>query len=367
MTTSNTGARLPLASDNHAGAHPEVLAALAAANEGPARSYGADAHTARFQEVVRSHFGEAAEAFPVFNGTGANVVALQSMQPPWGAVLCSSVAHINTDECAAPERVAGLKLVPAAVPGGKLTPASIAELAQHFGNEHHAQPSVVSVTQSTELGTLYSVPELRAICDTAHALGLRVHMDGARLANAAASLGLPLRALTTDVGVDVLCLGGTKNGLLLGEAIVVLDPSTSDGLPYIRKFNMQLASKMRFISAQLVALFQDDLWLTSAGRANERAALLRRLVDDIPGVVVTQPTQANAVFACVPPGVEARLREVADFQTWNPVTGELRWMCSHDTTEDTVRAFASALRRIIAEVAGTASGAREPVTEGRLA
>lgn len=364
MTTVNARTRLALASDNHAGAHPEVLAALVAANEGPARSYGADAHTARLQEVIRTHFGQTAEAYPVFNGTGANVVALQSMQPPWGAVLCSSVAHINTDECAAPERVAGLKLVPAVAPGGKLTPAAIVELAQHFGNEHHAQPSVVSITQSTELGTRYTAHEIRAICDTAHGLGLRVHVDGARLANAAASLGLPLKALTTDVGVDVLCLGGTKNGLLFGEAIVVLNPSSSDGLSYIRKFNMQLASKMRFISAQLVALFEGDLWLTSACRANDRATLLRQLVDDIPDVVVTQPTQANAVFACVPPGAEAKLREVADFQTWNPVTGELRWMCSHDTTEETVLAFAAALRQIIAEDGGAAAIAPKPVPEG---
>jgi threonine aldolase len=367
MTTMNAGTRLALASDNHAGAHPEVLAALVAANEGPARSYGADAHTARLQEVVRGHFGPDAEAFPVFNGTGANVVALQSMQRPWGAVLCSSVAHINTDEGAAPERVAGLKLVAAQVPDGKLTPGAVVELAQHFGNEHHAQPSVVSITQSTELGTVYSPTEIAALCATAHGLGLRVHMDGARLANAAASLGVPLRALTTDVGVDVLCLGGTKNGLLLGEAIVVLEPSASEGLHYIRKFNMQLASKMRYISAQLVALFEGDLWRTSAGRANDRAALLRRLVDDIPGVLVTQPTQANAVFACVPTGVEDRLREVADFQTWNPVTGELRWMCSHDTTEDTVRAFAAALRQTISEVDPAATITRQPVTGGRPA
>jgi threonine aldolase len=214
---------------------------------------------------------------------------------------------------------------------------------------------------------VYTAEEVRAICETAHGMGLRVHMDGARLANAAASLGLPLRALTTDVGVDVLCLGGTKNGMLLGEAIVVLEPSASDGLPYIRKFNMQLASKMRFISAQLVALFEGDLWLTSAGRANDRATLLRRLLDDIPGVVVTQPTQANAVFACVPPGVEARLRQVADFQTWNPVTGELRWMCSHDTTEDTVRAFASALREMVADEGTGAAVGRKPAREERSA
>jgi threonine aldolase len=338
-----------LASDNWAGAHPEVLDALVAANRGEEGSYGNDSHTLRLQDVMRAHFGDAASAFPVFNGTGANVVALQSMQPSWGGVICAHTAHINTDECAAPERVAGIKMLPATTADGKLTPAHVRELAQNFGNEHHAQPSVVSITQSTELGTVYTPDEIGAICELTHSLGMAVHLDGARLANAAATLNVPLRAMTTDVGVDVISLGGTKNGLLFGEAVVVLDPQRCTGLNYVRKYTMQLASKMRYISAQLNALFEGDLWLRSARIANARATLLRELVDQIPGVLVTQRTQANGVFAIVPPTVVERLREVASFQTWNPFTGEVRWMCSHDTDEATVRAFADALRDLMAD------------------
>jgi threonine aldolase len=336
-----------LASDNWAAAHPEVLDALIAANQGEEGSYGTDSYTARLQQVIRSHFGAAAEAFPVFNGTGANVVALRSMQPSWGGVICAQTAHVNTDECAAPERVAGIKMLPAPTHDGKLTTDHVRELAQNFGNEHHAQPSVVSITQSTELGTLYTPDEIAAICELSHDLGMAVHLDGARLANAAAALDVSLRAMTTDVGVDAVSLGGTKNGLLFGEAIVVLDPRRCTGLKYIRKYTMQLASKMRYISAQLIALYEGDLWLRSARHANQRAALLRELVDQIPGVHVTQPTQANAVFAIVPPAVAERLRQVASFQTWNPATGEVRWMCSHGTDESTVRAFAAALRDLM--------------------
>jgi threonine aldolase len=320
-----------------------VLDALIAANSGEEMSYGRDRYTARLQQIIKSHFGESAEAFPVFNGTGANVVALQSMQPSWGGVICAHTAHINTDECGAPERVAGLKMLPAYTDDGKLTCTHISDLAHNFGNVHHAQPSVVSITQSTELGTLYTPDEIAEISALAHSHGMPVHLDGARLANAAAALGLPLRALTTDVGVDVISLGGTKSGLLFGELVVVLDPARSAGIDYIRKYTMQLASKMRFISAQFIALFENELWLDGALHANAQAALLRKLVEDIPGLVITQPTQANAVFAILPRGIEDELRRVADFQTWNPATGEVRWMCSHETSDTTVYGFAKAL------------------------
>ncbi|MGH3639141.1 MAG: threonine aldolase family protein [Mycobacterium sp.] len=336
-----------LASDNWAGAHPEVLEALMAANRGEEASYGGDRYTTRLQDVIKSHFGSAATAFPVFNGTGANVVALQSMQPSWGGVICAQSAHINTDECGAPERVAGLKLLAAQTRDGKLTPADVRELAQNFGNEHHAQPSVVSITQSTELGTVYTPTEIAEISTMAHGLGMSVHLDGARLANAAAALGTSLSALTTDVGVDVISLGGTKNGMLFGEAVVVLNPERCAGVNYIRKYTMQLASKMRYISAQFIALLEDDLWLRSARHANQQAALLRNLVEDIPGVNVTQPTQANAVFAIVPTEVEKKLRQIASYQTWNPATGEVRWMCSHETDDDTVHGFVDALKAIM--------------------
>lgn len=347
MTSTPTTTRYALASDNYAGAHPEVLQALIEANHGAEPSYGGDRYTARLQGVIRDRFGARATAYPVFNGTGANVVALQAMLPLWGAVICSHVAHINTDEGGAPERVAGLKLVPVPTEHGKLTIDAVREHARDFGNEHHAVPSVVSLTQSTEMGTVYTVEETAAICDLAHSLGLLVHVDGARLANAAASLGVSLRALTTDCGVDVVSLGGTKNGLLFGEAVVVLEPSACAGLEYIRKFTMQLASKMRFISAQLVALYEADLWFRSAEVANASAARLRQRVEGLPGIRLTEPTEANAVFATMPPLAVAELRQVATFQDWNLSTGEVRWMCSYDTTPEIIDGFAGEVRRVL--------------------
>ncbi|TAJ48431.1 MAG: low specificity L-threonine aldolase [Herbiconiux sp.] len=336
------------ASDNYAGAHPEVLEAIARANGGHQIAYGEDVYTAELQKVVRRHFGPDAEAFPVFNGTGANVVSLQSMLPRWGAVVCSTTAHIHTDENAAPERVAGLKLLTVPTPDGKLTPELIDVEAWGWGDEHRAQPLAVSITQTTELGTAYSVEEVAAIADHVHSLGMTLHMDGSRISNAGASLGVPLRAFTTDAGVDVLSLGGTKNGLLYGEAVVVLNPAAATGIHFLRKLDMQLSSKMRFVSAQLIALYGGDLWLQSASHANAMATRLRAAVVDLPGVTLTQPTQSNAVFAIVPPGVADRLRESFRFYDWNPATGEVRWMCAFDTTPDDIDAFAAALRRELA-------------------
>lgn len=331
------------ASDNAAGAHPEVLAALSEANLGHVVSYGEDPYTARLQQVMKAHFGEQAEVFPAFNGTGANVLCLQALAPRWGAVICSATSHINVDENGAPERVAGLKLLTAPTPDGKLTPALVESLAWGFGDQHHAQPAVVSLTEPTELGTVYTPDELKALCDQAHALGLRAHVDGARLSNAAASLGLPLRALTTDVGVDMVSLGGTKNGALFAEAVLNLGPPCGQELNYLRKMGMQLASKMRFVSAQLLALYEGDLWLRSARHANAMARLLADEVSGLPGVRVTQPTQSNAVFAVLPPGVADILRAKFRFYDWDRVTGEVRWMCAFDTTEADVSAFVAAL------------------------
>ncbi len=337
------------ASDNYAGIHPQVLAAIAAANGGHQTSYGADVYTARLQDVMREHFGPAAEAFPVFNGTGANVLSLQAVLPPWGAVICSSDAHIHTDENGAPERVAGLKLLPVPTPDGKLTPELVDREAWGFGDEHRAQPGIVSLTQSTEVGTLYTPDEVRAIADHAHGLGLRVHVDGARIANAAAALGVPLRAFTTDAGVDVVSLGGTKNGLAFGEAVVVLDGGLEHGLPYLRKMDMQLASKMRFVSAQLVALFEGDLWLQSAAHANRMAAALAAGLQDA-GVELLHPVQANGVFAMLPAGVVATLRERWKFYDWS--RGTVRLMCAFDTTEQDVADFVAAARRALEVSAG---------------
>lgn len=331
------------ASDNYAGIHPEVLAAIAAANDGHQVAYGEDVYTARLQEVMAEHFGAGVEAFPVFNGTGANVIGLQAMLPRWGAVICAQSAHINTDENAAPERVAGLKLLTVPTPDGKLTPDLIDREAWGWGDEHRAQPLAVSITQTTELGTAYTAAEVRAIADHVHGRGMTLHMDGARVSNAAAYLRKPLREFTTDAGVDLLSFGGTKNGLIFGDVIVVLNPAACEGLTYLRKFNMALASKMRFVSAQLIALLTDDLYLRSAGHANAMAARLRAAVEGLPGVKITQQTQSNAVFAILPPGVADRLRKHFRFYDWDPKTGEVRWMCAFDTTEADVDAFAAAL------------------------
>ncbi|GAA1855760.1 threonine aldolase family protein [Actinomadura bangladeshensis] len=331
------------ASDNQAGVHPEILAALAEVNDGHQPAYGDDAVTGRLRDVVRRHFGDRAEVFPVFNGTGANVVSLQAMSERWSSVVCPESAHINTDECGAAEKIAGLKLVTVPTPDGKLTPGLVAAHATGFGNIQRRQPAVVSITQSTELGTVYTAEETAAIAAAAHERGLTVHMDGARIANAAASLGVPLRALTTDAGVDVLSFGGTKNGLLLGEAVVVLNPDAVRGVDYLRKSSMQLASKMRYVSAQLVALLDGDLWLRNAARANAMAARLESAARAVPGVEITQAVQANTVFARIPAGVADRLRKRFPFYTWDEASGEVRWVCSFDTTEADVDAFTAAL------------------------
>jgi threonine aldolase len=339
------------ASDNYAGVHPEVLAALALANGGHQVAYGGDAYTAHLQEVFRGHFGPTAEVFPVFNGTGANVTALQAVTERWGAVICAESAHINVDECGAPERVGGLKLLTVPTEDGKLTPGLIDRQAYGFDDEHRAQPQVVSITQTTELGTCYTPEEVKAICDHAHQLGMAVHLDGARLANAAASLNQPLARFTTDAGVDILSFGGTKNGLLIGESVVVLDPGRVRAIPYLRKLSMQLASKMRFVSVQFEALLAGDLWLRSASHANAMARRLERAVRGIDGVTVTQPVQANAVFALLPREVSERLQKRFRFYFWDESTGEVRWMCSFDTTEQDVDGFAAAITEELNEYA----------------
>lgn len=346
MTRLHDAAWRGFASDNYAGVHPEVLAALAAANEGHQISYGEDVYTERLGEVVREHFGPQAEVFPVFNGTGANVVALTSLLPRWGAVVSTKTAHINTDEGGAPEKVTGLKLFVVPTPDGKLTPELVATEAWGWGDEHRAQPLAVSITQTTELGTLYTPAEVRAIADYAHANGMAVHMDGARIWNAAAALGVPFREFTTDAGVDILSFGGTKNGLLGAEAVVVLDPARVEGLIYLRKTTMQLASKMRFMSAQLLALFDGGLGLASAGHANAMARRLRSALEELrlPGLSFSQETQANAVFAVLPNEAADRIREKVRFYDWDRAAGEVRWMTAFDTTEADVDAFVEIVR-----------------------
>ena len=346
------------ASDNYAGVHPEVMAALAEANGGHQIAYGEDLYTAKLHEVFAGHFGGPVEVFPVFNGTGGNVIALQSMMPRWGAIVCTATAHIHTDEGAAPERMAGLKLLTVDTPDGKLTPELIDREAWGWGDEHRAQPLVVSITQTTELGTLYTPGEIRAISDHAHSLGMKVHLDGARISNAAAALGTGFAAFTRDAGVDVVSFGGTKNGLMFGEAVVVLNPEASDGLKFIRKYSMQLASKMRFVSAQLIALLEGDVWQRGAGNANAMAARLRNSLETAiaegraPGLGFSQATQANAVFALLPDGVADRLRERVRFYDWDAAKGEVRWMCAFDTREADVDDF---VELICAELQRTAA------------
>ncbi|HEV7742201.1 MAG TPA: low specificity L-threonine aldolase [Pseudolysinimonas sp.] len=334
------------ASDNYAGVHPEVLAALAAANDGHQIAYGDDVYTERLAATMREQFGERAEVFPVFNGTGANVTALTALVPRWGAVVASSTAHIHSDEGGAPEKVAGLKLFPVDTPDGKLTPELIATQAWGFDDEHRAQPAAVSITQTTELGTLYTPAEVRAIADFAHAHDMTLHLDGSRIWNAAAALGVPFREFTTDAGVDVLSFGGTKNGLLGAEAIVVLNPDAAAGLIRLRKSFMQLGSKMRFMSAQLLALFDGGLGLASASHANAMAARLRGALEELglPGLSFSQQTQANAVFAVLPNDAADRVRARYRFYDWDRAAGQVRWMCSFDTTEADVDGFVEAVR-----------------------
>jgi threonine aldolase len=339
----SSGHERGFASDNYAGIHPEILEAMAKVNHGHQPAYGADEVTAELETRMREHFGDQAQVFPVFNGTGANVVSLQSLTRRWEAVICAQTAHINVDEGGAPEKVAGLKLWTVPTPDGKLTPELISTQVFDTGFVHRAQQAVVTITQSTEMGTVYSPAEIKAIADYCHSNGLTLHLDGARISNAAASLGVPFRAFTTDVGVDIVSFGGTKIGAMLSEAVVVLNPEYASAVPFVRKTYMQLASKMRFISAQLLALLDDDLWLRNATHANAMATRLAEGVRSIPGVSITQPVQANAVFAVLPLAVTERLQEEFHFYVWNHQTGEVRWMCAWDTTEADIDTFVAAI------------------------
>lgn len=339
------------ASDNNAGVHPEVLAALTEANRGHVRAYGDDPWTARAIERVREHLGREAEVHFVFSGTAANVLGLQCVTQPYHAVICARTAHIAVDECGAPERFTGCKLLTLATEDGKLRPEMLPPLLHHVGDQHHSQPRVVSVSQSTELGTVYRPAELRALADAAHAHGLLLHVDGARLANAAAALDVPLRAITTDAGVDVLSFGGTKNGLVGAEAVVFLNGTRAPDFKFVRKSGMQLASKMRYVAAQFDALLTDGLWKRSAAHANRMAQRLARAIEGIPGVRLARPVEANGVFVFLPRAAIAPLQQRSFFYVWDEETCECRWMTSFDTTEEDVDAFAAAVREVCVRAA----------------
>jgi threonine aldolase len=342
------------ASDNAAGAHPAVLEAVLAANDGSALAYGDDEHTRECAARFRDLFGAEVTTRLTFNGTGANVVALAtllgSLPGPNHAVVCTDWAHIAVDETGAPERALATKLIDLPSPGAKLVPEQLAELAHVQGVQHHAQPGVVSITQATELGTLYTAEEIAALCDQAHALGMLVHLDGARIANATAALGgsrSALRAMTIDAGVDAVSFGGTKNGLLGAEAVIFLSPAASVGSKYVRKQVTQLPSKMRFLAAQFNAILHDDLWIDLAAHANAMAAELHRLTDAIGGVDMDTAPAVNSLFPRLPAAAIEPLREWCFFWDWDVSRHQVRWMTAWDTTPDDVATFARGVATVI--------------------
>ncbi len=341
MATSST--RIGFGSDNHSGVHPDILAALSSASSGHAPSYGTDEVSARAAQTFEREFGPGTEAHFVFNGTAANVLALESCLKPFQSVFCSEHSHIHVDECGAPERFTGAKLVPLPSRDGKIRVEDARARLVRRGDQHHSQPGAISITQPTELGTVYGLDEIRDIAAFAKTNGLRLHMDGARLVNAAASLGVSLRELTRDTGVDVLSLGGTKNGLMFGEAVVFFRPELARDFKFRRKQAMQLPSKTRFIAAQFEAWLGTGLWKRTAERSNRMAERLAAGLAARDFVRLTQTRQANAVFVRIPKAWVARLREAYFFYVWNERTFECRLMTTFDTNEEAVDGFLRAL------------------------
>jgi threonine aldolase len=335
------------ASDNNAGVHPEVLKAIAAANQGHVVGYGDDPYTQSAIKRLKQEFGGDAEVFFVFNGTAANCLSLKALTNSFHAVICAEGAHIYVDECGAPEKFTGCKLVPVPANNGKLTIEAVRSAYHGIGDEHHVQPKVVSITQATEVGTVYQPHEIRDLADFAHAHAMFLHVDGARIANAVAALGLNLKQATRDLGIDVLSFGATKNGALGAEAVVFFNPELPANFRFYRKQGMQLASKMRFISAQFQALFTNDLWLQNARHANRMAQLLKREISNIRQVKITYNVEANGVFAQIPRKAIAKLQKRYFFYVWNEAQSVVRWMCSWDTTADDVKQFAEFLRQSV--------------------
>jgi threonine aldolase len=335
------------ASDNNAGVHPEIMAAIAAANDGHVLAYGGDPYTARAVEKFREQFGADTEVFFVFGGTGANVLGLKAMTESHHAIICADTAHINTDECGAPEKFTGCKLLSVATTQGKFSVPAFQHFMREVGSEHHVQARVISISQATEMGTVYTPKEIKALAAFAHKHDMLLHVDGARISNAAAGLRLPLRAITKDAGVDVLSFGGAKNGMMYGEAIVFFDKALARDFKYTRKQGAHLPSKMRFISAQFEALFSNNLWLRNAEHANRMAAVLARELGTIPQITITQPVEANGVFAIVPKKSLAQLRKQYFFYVWDEATSEVRLMTSFDTTEDDIADFVALVKKIV--------------------
>ena len=339
--------RRSFASDNNAGVHPEIVEAIRAVNEGHVVAYGDDEITARAVKLFKKHFGKDIEVFFVFGGTGANVLGLKAITQTFNAVICAETAHVNVDECGAPEKFTSCKLISLPTPDGKLRLEQLEPLVHVFGNEHHVQPRVVSISQATEMGTVYQKDELKAIAKFAHANNMLLHVDGARLANAAASLNVSLKSITSDAGVDVLSFGGTKNGMIYGEAVVFFDPKLARDFKYIRKQGMHLPSKMRFISAQFETLLSGDLWHRSAAHANRMARLLGSELEKVSPITLTQKVEANGVFAVLPKQFIPLLQKKYFFYVWNEAISEVRLMCSFDTTEADIHDFVEWVRRVV--------------------
>jgi len=339
------------ASDNNASVHPEVLEAIRRANNGPAAAYGDDPLTELAVGKFREQFGADVAVFFVFNGTAANVLSLQALTRPFHAVQCPETSHIYTDECGAPEKFTGCKLIPLAAPDGKLTLETVAHAYHGVGDQHHAQPRVISITQATEMGTVYDPAEIEALARFAHDRNMFLHMDGARISNAAAASRLTLRQATRDLGVDVLSFGGTKNGLMGAEAVVFFRPELAENFQYVRKQGMQLASKMRYMSAQMEAFLTNDLWRRNAEHANRMARLLEEEVRKIPRVKMAFPVEANGVFAQIPRDAIQKIQERYFFYVWIEEKSVVRWMCSFDTTEGDVREFATFVAGVVGSLA----------------
>jgi threonine aldolase len=335
------------ASDNNAGVHPQVMEALAAANQGHVIAYGDDAYTERAVKKFREHFGKDTEVYFVFGGTGANVLGLKAATESHHAIICAETAHINVDECGAPEKFTGCKLISLPTPDGKLKESQMGPLLHDVGFEHHVQPRVISISQATEMGTVYTAREVKALSSFAHDHGMLLHMDGARIANAAASLGVKPRAITKDAGVDILSFGGAKNGMMYGEAVVFFDKNLARDFKYTRKQGTHLPSKMRFISAQFEALLSNDLWRQNAQHANRMAQLLANELGKMSQLKITQKVESNGVFAELPKEYIPVLQKQYFFYVWNEQTSEVRFMTSFDTTENDIQDFISLLRKTI--------------------
>jgi threonine aldolase len=338
------------ASDNNAGISPEVIRKIEEVNKGHVVGYGDDPYTARAVDLFKEHFGHSAIPYFVFTGTAANVLSITAGGSPFKSVFCAETAHIQVDECGAPERFAGCKLIPIPTQDGKITPAMLEQHMVGFGFEHHAQPGIISISQSTEMGTVYQIAEIEKLADFAHKYGLILHVDGARLANAAVSLDLSLKEMTDDAGVDIVSFGGTKNGLMAAESVIFFREDLTSEFKYIRKQGMQLASKMRFIAAQFIAYLEDDLWQKNADHANRMAQKLYLAAKDIPQVKITQKVEANGLFAIIPKSIIPKLQKEFFFYVWNEERGEVRWMTSFDTTEEDIENFVKILIKNLSSV-----------------